>query len=119
VGDKLWEGKVVIAKEGYFNMLVVDDFAIAEGFIEVFLSGAVTDPTINIRIPLLGGHALDTFARGREGCHGGVVEGVGDGGADVERGGGPRVFEGLESIRVLGAEINAAIKSREFTYLMD
>ena len=75
VGDKLWEGKAVIAKEGYFNMLVVDDFAIAEGFIEVFLSGAVTDPTINIRIPLLGGHALDTFARGRGGCHGGVVEG--------------------------------------------
>jgi len=119
VGDKLWEGKAVIAKEGYFNMLVVDDFAIAEGFIEVFLSGAVTDPTINIRIPLLGGHALDTFARGRGGCHGGVVEGVGDGGADVERGGGPRVFEGLESTRVLGAEVKAAIKSREFTYLMD
>jgi len=45
-----------------------------------------------------------------------------DGGADVERErekGGLRVFEGLESARVLGAEIKAAIKSREFTYLMD
>ena len=122
VGDKLWEGKVVIAKEGYFNMLVVDDFAIAEGFIEVFLSGVVTDPTINIRIPLLGGHALDTFARGRGGCHGGVMEGVGDGGAEVEREGDLGfffLFEGLEGTRVLGAEVKAAIKSREYTYLMD
>jgi len=33
--------------------------------------------------------------------------------------GGPRVFEGLKSARVLGAEVKAAIKSREFTYLMD
>jgi len=54
-------------------VLVVDNFAIAEGFIEVFLSVVVVDPTINIGIPLLGGHALDTFARGRGGCHGGVV----------------------------------------------
>jgi len=72
-GDKLWEGKVVIAKEGQFDFLVVDDFAIAEGVIEIFLSVAITDPAINIGIPLLSGHALDTFARGRGGCHGGVV----------------------------------------------
>jgi len=57
-------------------LLVVDDFAIAEGFIEIFLSVAIIDPAINIGIPLLGGHALDTFARGRGGCHEGVVEGV-------------------------------------------
>ena len=30
VGDKFWEGEAVIAKERYLNMLVVDDFAIAE-----------------------------------------------------------------------------------------
>jgi len=29
------------------------------------------------------------------------------------------VFERLENARVLGVEVKAAIKSREFTYLMD
>ena len=72
-GDKLWEGKAVSAKEGQFDVLVVDDFAIAKGVIEIFLSVVITDPTINIWISLLGCHTLDTLAKGRGGCHGGVV----------------------------------------------
>ena len=72
-GDKLWEGKAVSAKEGQFDVLVVDDFSIAKGVIEILLSVAITDPAINIWISLLGCHALDTLARGRGGCHGGVV----------------------------------------------
>jgi len=72
-GEKLWESKAVSAKEGQFDVLVVDDFAIAKGVIEIFLSIAITDLAINIWILLLGCQALHTLARGRGGCHGGVV----------------------------------------------
>jgi len=68
-GKKLGKGKTMSAEEGKFDVLMVDDFAVAKGTAKVILGFGVTDPTINVGILLLGCHPLNAFVTGGRRCH--------------------------------------------------
>jgi len=74
-GKKLEKGKTMSSEERKFDVLVVD-FAIAKGNVEVFLGFWITNPAINVWISLFGGHPLNALARGGRGCHDGWVVGA-------------------------------------------
>jgi len=73
---ELGKGKTMSAEERKFDVLMVDDFAIAKGAVEICLGFGVTDPTINVEISMLGCHPLNALARGGRRCHDGWVMGA-------------------------------------------
>ncbi|QCD83435.1 hypothetical protein DEO72_LG2g3779 [Vigna unguiculata] len=68
-GEKLKEGKTISAEERQFDVLVVNDFAVAKRTVEVFLGLWITDPSINVWISSFDGHSLNALARGGRRCH--------------------------------------------------